>query len=48
MITKSERLIQQDGVFRPQGWQGWIGVVFWIGVAAVIIAWVRALLAIRK
>src|SRR5713226_3349783 len=34
--------------YHPQGWQGWIGVVFWIAVAAAGAGVVRALLAIRK
>ena len=34
--------------YRPQGWQGWIGAVFWIAVGIVIIDYVRALLALRK
>jgi len=34
--------------YHPQGWQGWIGAVFWFAVAAAGIGVVRALLAIRK
>jgi ubiquinone biosynthesis protein len=34
--------------YHPQGWQGWIGVVFWIAVAAAGAGVVRAVLAIRK
>lgn len=34
--------------YHPQGWQRWIGVIFWIAVAAAIIHSVRTLLALRK
>ncbi len=34
--------------YHPQGWQGWIGVVFWFAVAAAGIGVVRAVLALRK
>ncbi len=34
--------------YHPQGWQKWIGVIFWIAVAAAIIHVVRTLLALRK
>jgi hypothetical protein len=35
-------------VYRPHGWQAWIGVVFWIVVAAAIAAVARALRRLRK
>ncbi len=35
-------------VYHPQGWEQWIGVIFWIAVAAAIIHVVRTLLALRK
>ncbi len=34
--------------YHPQGWGGWVGVVFWIAVAAVVTGSVRTLLALRK
>jgi ubiquinone biosynthesis protein len=34
--------------YHPQGWQNWIGVIFWVAVAAAIIHAVRTLLALRK
>jgi ubiquinone biosynthesis protein len=34
--------------YHPQGWQRWIGVIFWIAVAAAVIHAVRTLLALRK
>jgi ubiquinone biosynthesis protein len=34
--------------YHPQGWQRWIGVVFWIAVALAIIDYVRTLLTLRK
>jgi ubiquinone biosynthesis protein len=34
--------------YRPQGWQGWIGAVFWIAVGVAVAASVRTLLAMRK
>jgi ubiquinone biosynthesis protein len=34
--------------YHPQGWQNWIGVIFWVAVAAAIIHVVRTLLALRK
>jgi hypothetical protein len=34
--------------YRPQGWQMWIGVVFWIAVAFAIIDYIRTLLTLRK
>jgi ubiquinone biosynthesis protein len=34
--------------YHPQGWQQWIGVVFWVAVAAAIIHAVRTLFALRK
>ncbi|HEX8800144.1 MAG TPA: AarF/UbiB family protein [Terriglobales bacterium] len=34
--------------YHPQGWQRWIGVVFWIAVAFAIIDYVRTLLTLRK
>lgn len=34
--------------YRPQGWQGWMGAVFWIAVGAAIIDYVRTLLTLRK
>jgi len=34
--------------YQPQGWQRWIGVVFWIAVAAAAAHIVRTLLALRK
>ena len=35
-------------IYRPQGWQQWIGVVVWIGLIAAIAAAVRTLLGLRK
>jgi ubiquinone biosynthesis protein len=34
--------------YHPQGWQTWIGIVFWIAVAAAAVHVVRTLLALRK
>jgi ubiquinone biosynthesis protein len=34
--------------YRPHGWQGWIGAVFWIAIGAVVIDYVRTLLTLRK
>lgn len=34
--------------YHPQGWERWIGVVFWIVVAAAFVHIVRTLLALRK
>lgn len=34
--------------YQPQGWQRWIGLVFWIAVRVAIIDYVRTLLALRK
>lgn len=34
--------------YHPQGWQRWIGVVFWIAVGVALIDYVRTLLALRK
>jgi uncharacterized protein (DUF58 family) len=34
--------------YHPQGWGGWVGVVFWIAVAGVVTGSVRTLLALRK
>jgi len=34
--------------YHPQGWQGWIGAVFWIAVAIAVIDYVRTLLTLRK
>jgi ubiquinone biosynthesis protein len=34
--------------YHPQGWQAWIGMVFWIAVAAAVTASVRTLFALRK
>ena len=34
--------------YHPQGWQRWIGVVFWIAVAFVFIDYIRTLLTLRK
>jgi hypothetical protein len=34
--------------YRPQGREAWIGVVFWIAVAAVVAGSVRALWRLRK
>lgn len=34
--------------YHPQGWRNWIGVIFWVAVAAAIIHAVRTLLALRK
>lgn len=35
-------------IYRPQGWQQWIGVVVWIALVAAIAASVRTLLGLRK
>jgi ubiquinone biosynthesis protein len=35
-------------IYRPQGWQQWIGVVVWIALVAAIAAAVRTLLGLRK
>ena len=35
-------------VYRPHGWQAWIGVVFWIVVVGAIAAVARALWRLRK
>ncbi len=35
-------------IYRPQGWQQWIGAAVWIAVVAAIAATVRTLLALRK
>ena len=35
-------------IYRPQGWQQWIGVVVWIAIVATIAAAVRTLLGLRK
>jgi hypothetical protein len=32
----------------PQGWEHWIGVVFWIAVAFVFIDYIRTLLTLRR
>jgi ubiquinone biosynthesis protein len=34
--------------YHPQGWQTWIGVIFWVAVAAAAVHVVRTLLALRK
>jgi ubiquinone biosynthesis protein len=34
--------------YHPRGWQGWVGVVFWITVASVVIDYIRTLLTLRK
>lgn len=34
--------------YHPQGWERWIGVIFWIAVAAATLHVVRTLLALRK
>jgi ubiquinone biosynthesis protein len=34
--------------YHPQGWQGWIGAVFWIAVIAAVAVAVRTLFAMRK
>ena len=34
--------------YHPQGWRGWIGVVFWVAVAAALISVVRTLFALRR
>ncbi len=34
--------------YHPQGWQQWIGVVFWIAVAAAVTHAIRTLWALRK
>jgi hypothetical protein len=35
-------------VYRPHGWHAWIGVVFWIIVAAATVGAARALWRLRK
>lgn len=34
--------------YHPQGWQKWIGVIFWIAVAAAAIHVIRTVLALRR
>ena len=34
--------------YRPQGWERWIGVVFWLAVAAALIDYLRTLWNLRK
>jgi ubiquinone biosynthesis protein len=34
--------------YHPQGWQRWMGVVFWVAVALAVIDYVRTLLTLRK
>jgi hypothetical protein len=34
--------------YRRQGWQGWIGVVFWIAVVAAVTDPVRTLWGLHK
>jgi ubiquinone biosynthesis protein len=34
--------------YHPQGWQRWIGLVFWVAVALAFIDYVRTLLNLRK
>jgi ubiquinone biosynthesis protein len=34
--------------YHPQGWQRWIGAVFWVAVAFAVIDYVRTLLTLRK
>ena len=34
--------------YHPQGWEAWIGVIFWIAVAAVVAGSVRTLWRLRK
>jgi hypothetical protein len=34
--------------YHPQGWERWIGVVFWIAVAFVFIDYIRTLLTLRR
>ncbi len=34
--------------YHPQGWQTWIGVIFWIAVAAAAIHVIRTLVALRR
>lgn len=35
-------------VYHPQGWERWIGIVFWVAVAATFVHILRTLLALRK
>lgn len=35
-------------IYRPQGWERWIGAVFWVAVGAAAIDYVRTLLTLRK
>ena len=35
-------------IYRPQGWQQWIGIVAWIAIVATIAAAVRTVLGLRK
>jgi RsiW-degrading membrane proteinase PrsW (M82 family) len=35
-------------IYRPQGWQQWIGVVVWIALIGAIAAAVRTLLGLRE
>jgi predicted unusual protein kinase regulating ubiquinone biosynthesis (AarF/ABC1/UbiB family) len=34
--------------YRPQGWERWIGVVFWLAVAAAFIDYLRTLWNLRE
>lgn len=34
--------------YHPQGWQTWIGVIFWVAVAAAIAHVLRTLIALRR
>jgi hypothetical protein len=34
--------------YHPQGWQTWIGVIFWVAFAAAMLHVVRTLVALRR
>ena len=34
--------------YRPQGWQGWFGPVFWIVVGIAVIDVIRTLISLRN
>ena len=34
--------------YHPQGWHAWIGVVFWVAVAAAVVSVVRTLFGLRR
>jgi len=48
ILLDAERPAMARADYHPQGWDAWIGIVFWLAVTAVVAGSIRTLWRLRK